>query len=74
MILTAGTKRKHVLSFRDASHVYSAWRGQRRKFPEGMILDGVEVVARVSYNGRVWAPGEWKAGDVPLYDYREVVA
>ncbi len=28
--------------------------------------DTREVVARVSYNGRVWPPGEWTPGQDPL--------
>lgn len=27
-----------------------------------------QVVARVSYNGRVWPPDRWQPGTVPLYD------
>lgn len=76
MILTAGTKRAHVLTLREASNVYCKWRDRSgrgaSRFPSGMVLDGVLVVARVSYNGRVWPPGEWKADDVPLYDNRGV--
>jgi len=36
---------------------------------EGIVLDddGVEV-ARVSYNGRVWAPGPWVSGRVPIME------
>lgn len=26
------------------------------------------VVARVSYNGRVWPPGDWQPGRTPLWE------
>jgi hypothetical protein len=25
-------------------------------------------VGRISYNGRIWLPGEWRPDDRPLYD------
>jgi hypothetical protein len=31
-----------------------------------VMQDGMQV-AKVSYNGRIWSPGEWKSGDAPLY-------
>lgn len=33
----------------------------------GEVRDGGKVVARVSYNGRVWGPGKWKVGDKPIW-------
>lgn len=40
--------------------------------PEGLVYDTAgaapRVVARVSWNGRVWADRPWAPGDVPLFD------
>jgi hypothetical protein len=32
-----------------------------------VVLEGATKIAEVSYNGKVWKPGPWKEGDVPLY-------
>ena len=37
-------------------------------FTGGVVCDDLEVVARVSYNGKVWRPESWWAGMVPLFD------
>jgi len=37
----------------------SRWSG-------GSVMDGGLVVARVSYNGRVWPPEPWRPGIEPL--------
>lgn len=58
----------------DASRCY----GERRDrsglgasgFPEGELLVGDRVIARISYNGRIWLAGPWHPGDTPLYDNR----
>ena len=34
----------------------------------GNVKIGRKIVATVSYNGRVWAPGEWQPGQEPLTD------
>jgi hypothetical protein len=34
----------------------------------GIVTRAGVPIARVSYNGRVWAPGNWQPGDQPLYD------
>ena len=39
----------------------SEWRG-------GAVHDGKRLVARVSYNGRVWGPGPWAPGQSPLLE------
>jgi hypothetical protein len=37
--------------------------------PPCIILDNKgNVVARVSYNGKVWAGADWKDGDQPLFN------
>jgi hypothetical protein len=39
--------------------------------PSPNIVDEAgAVIARVSFNGRVWPPGDWTADAVPLYDNR----
>ncbi len=63
---------KTVASYREASEAVRAFIGMRgaSQCPRdmGVIADGGKIVARVSYNGRVWAGAAWKVGDVPLYD------
>lgn len=58
--------------FSDASALYAMHRDYSGEgvstFPAGRIDQGGETIARVSYNGRVWGPGDWKEGDVPLFD------
>lgn len=39
-------------------------------FPEAMLLIQDIPVGRISYNGRIWALGDWHPGDEPLYDNR----
>lgn len=33
----------------------------------GRIVQGADCIARVSYNGKVWPPGEWQPDLEPLY-------
>lgn len=72
MVLTIGRNSVPIVDFADASAKYSAIRNASglggSRLPEGKIYQAGEVVARVSYNGRVWKAGEWKAGERPLYD------
>lgn len=76
MIVQIGIKRglpvgATVASFKDASEAVRKAIGNRgasqikHRF---LIADGGEIVAHVSYNGRVWAGTEWQSGMVPLYD------
>lgn len=71
LTLHVGNKAYPVADFAAASARYEQARGTRgaSRMPQGRITDerGVDV-ARVSYNGRVWAPGPWQSGDEPLYD------
>lgn len=62
----------------DASRLYS----QRRErtglgtsgFPEGNILiDGI-LIARISYNGRIWPLGSWSTDVQPIYDNHDARA
>ena len=61
-----------VANLEAASTVYGIHRDRSTsgasRFPAGFITDtDGKVVARVSYNGNVWEPGEWKPGAVPLF-------
>ena len=39
--------------------------------PDGRIVTASgRLVARISYNGRVWPPEPWHAGQRPLFDNR----
>ncbi|MHA6767672.1 hypothetical protein [Sphingobium ummariense] len=44
------------------------------EFPEGEIIIGDTVIARISYNGRIWLAGPWRPGDKPLYDNRSALS
>jgi hypothetical protein len=56
----------------DASRCYCDRRDHSglgaSEFPEGELAIGDRVVARISYNGRIWLAGPWHPGDKPLYD------
>lgn len=69
------TLRKKVYtgnSHEELSRKYCELRDARNEgastFPTATIVDdaGVEI-GRLSYNGRVWGPGEWVPGAEPLY-------
>jgi hypothetical protein len=74
MILQIGKRRIEVSSFAEASAEYGKARGRgasarpSNRMPEGQIFGETGLIARVSYNGRVWRAGEWSPDDVPLYD------
>ena len=79
MKLFIGQKMFRVASFVEASDTYR----ERRKlsgegastFPEGKVRDDAGVViARVSYNGKVWPPVEWSNGLRPIFDPYSTVA
>ncbi|HEX7783466.1 MAG TPA: hypothetical protein VF509_11730 [Sphingobium sp.] len=56
----------------DASRCYCDRRDRYglgvSEFPEGELAIGDRVIARISYNGRIWLAGPWHPGDKPLYD------
>ena len=67
-----------VASFKQASEIYDKMRDDSGEgastFPWGKILDDRgNVIADVSYNARVWAPGA-NLGDAPIYDSRAQAA
>jgi hypothetical protein len=59
----------------DASRLYCERReltGQgASRFPEARLMLAEKVVARISYNGRIWLPGIWQPGDIPIYDNQD---
>ena len=61
MILHIGMRQYPVASLAEASVRYQLARGTRpsSRMPTGVVMDEAgRAVARVSYNGRVWSPGE----------------
>jgi hypothetical protein len=60
-----------VVDFAAASAAYAQARDLSGEgystFPEGVIDRRGEFVAKVSYNGRVWAEREFTPGQRPLY-------
>lgn len=75
MFLQIGSRRYQVDSFKEASEKFCKARdlaevGASEVPPVKIVTAEGDVIARISYNGRVWAPGEWKVDDVPLYDNR----
>ena len=74
MKLKAAGKTIPVTDFAEASRVYSDMRDASglgaSRFRDGKIVEGRKTIGRVSYNGRVWRPGEWRQGEQPLYDNR----
>ena len=65
----AGPKRQvvEVASLAEASAKFVAWRDANGlgggnidgRHGCGEVRDGTKVVARISYNGRAWEPGDW---------------
>jgi hypothetical protein len=60
-----------VSGFAEASHVYAELRDASREgastFPDGVVFDGNRMVARVSYNAKVWLPGPTE-GQTPIFN------
>ena len=59
-----------VVSFEEASAIYTRERSRTglgaSSWPDGWIMVDNLPISRVSYNGRVWRPGPWTPGDVPI--------
>lgn len=74
MKLMIGRRQIPVSSFAQASSVYSQERDKSglggSKWPEGHIFERGALIARVSYNGRVWSPEPWTVDSKPIYDNR----
>jgi hypothetical protein len=61
-----------VESLEEASRVYGRTRQRlglgSRDMAEGRVSECGVPVARISYNGRIWPPGEWVEGMKPLQE------
>lgn len=73
IFLEVGRKRYLVPSLEMASAMYSAARDKSglgaSKFREGRIVDvNGNLIARISYNGRVWPAEQWFVGQQPLVE------
>lgn len=77
MYLGRHNKTFHAKDLREASAIYCRERDKSglgaSRWPEREVYDdslptGEDIVARISYNGRVWAPGEWKPGVEPIME------
>ena len=77
MILTIGRKAFPVADLADASARYQRFRGTKSSnhVPEGVVTDANGTrVARISYNGRLWAPAPWQPGDEPMMEATQAEA
>ena len=58
----------------EASNLYCERRDRSglgaSMYPEALLLIAETPVGRISYNGRIWLPGDWEPGADPLYDNR----
>ena len=73
MFLEIGSKRFQIASYEEASRRFCAARDKMGEgaslTPSPKIVDERgEVMAHVSYNGRVWAGAIYVPDAVPLYD------
>lgn len=61
-------------TLKDCSKIFCAMRDQSGEgastFPDGRIFENGKRIARVSYNGRVWAGAKYDANATPIYDNR----
>ncbi len=75
LFIEIGRRRYQVADLRQASEMYCAARDASgfgaSAVPDGRIVTASgRLVARISYNGRVWPPEPWHAGQRPLFDNR----
>lgn len=75
MFLELGRKRFQIASFEEASRMFCLARekmgaGASRTPSPHIVDERGEVIAHVSYNGRVWAGASYVSGSPPLYDNR----
>jgi hypothetical protein len=73
MILKIGNRTSFkVSSLEEASRLYAQYRDATLEgastFPDGAILDGTRIIARVSYNAKVWPPKRWSPDQQPLFN------
>jgi hypothetical protein len=75
MFLELGRKRFQIASFEEASRMFCLARekmgeGASRTPSPHIVDERGEVIAHVSYNGRVWTGASYVSGSLPLYDNR----
>lgn len=75
MFLEIGRKRFQIASYEEACRMFCAARDKMGEgashTPSPKIVDERgDVIAYVSYNGRVWAGATYVRDSVPLYDNR----
>jgi hypothetical protein len=73
MFLQIGRRRYQVATFEQASLMFCAARDKSgngaSRTPSPTIVDERgEVIAHISFNGRVWAGAQYVSGAQPLYD------
>lgn len=69
--LRVGARTFPVASLAEASARYERFRGHKPSslVKDGEVLDGAgRLVARVSYNAKVWPPEPWSEGQQPLFN------
>jgi hypothetical protein len=72
MTLSIGRRfRATVQSFEAASKLYAEKRNASGEggstWPEGRIIQNDKLIARVSYNSRIWPAEEWTTEQKPLF-------
>jgi hypothetical protein len=74
LTLEIGKRSYPVADLEAASARYQKFRGMKPSSlcPTGFVYDGRRLVARISYNGRVWPPLDWQDGMKPLREATEV--
>jgi len=71
----AGWPPEAVSGYAEASRIYEERRDESGEgastFDDGAVRnDQGAILARISYNGRVWAPGPYDPDAVPIWDNR----
>lgn len=73
-VMQSGFPELAASNWADASKLYCERRDRSglgaSMFPEALLLIAETPVGRISYNGRIWLPGEWEPDAEPLYDNR----
>ena len=72
IFVRVGARLYHTVSLAHASEMYTAARDALGNgvsgTPEGEIVDvDGKLVARISYNGKVWPPEPWTPTAAPLF-------
>ena len=74
MQITIRRRTFQVATLAEASRIYCEARDASgagtRTFKDAYVKDGDAVIARISYNGRVWSPEPWTPASVILFDNR----